>query len=188
MLKEIYDQKNAIYSTVAFLSSISNRIWDHVGLSKEQAKNLERINLIGCGTSWHAARIAQFFFEQICMLPTRVHLASEFRYMSFFPEKNSVYISISQSGETADTLEALRLVNCMDLPTIALTNVPSSTLVREADGFILTQAGQEIAVASTKAFSTQIAALYWFAHRLAYEKNNNHTIADCRLLKKIFWW
>ena len=170
MLKEIYDQKNAIYSTVTFLRTIEHRIWDHIGISKEQAKNLDRLTLIGCGTSWHAARIAQFFFEQICMMPTRVHLASEFRYMSFFSEKNSAYIFISQSGETADTLEAMRLINAMDLPTIALTNVPSSTMVREADGFVLTQAGQEIAVASTKAFSTQIAALYWLAHRLALEK------------------
>ncbi len=170
MLKEIYDQKNAIYNSVIFLRSISTMIWDHVGLSKEQAKNLEKIILIGCGTSWHAARIAQFFFEQICLIPTRVHLASEFRYMSFFPERNSAYIFISQSGETADTLEALRMINGMHLPTIALTNVPSSTMVREADGFLLTQAGQEIAVASTKAFSTQITALYWLAHRLALEK------------------
>ena len=170
MLKEIYDQKNAIYGTVAFLRSVSNRIWDHIGIPKEQAQSLDKITLIGCGTSWHAARIAQFFFEQICLVPTRVNLASEFRYMSFFPEKNSAYIFISQSGETADTLEALRLVNSMDLPTIGLTNVPSSTLVREADGFLLTQAGQEVAVASTKAFSTQIAALYWFAHRIALEK------------------
>lgn len=170
MLKEIYDQKNAIYGTVAFLRSISNRIWDHIGLSQEQVKQLDKITLVGCGTSWHAAGIAKFFFEQICLLPARVSLASEFRYQSFFAEKNSAYIFISQSGETADTLEALRMVNTMDLPTIALTNVPSSTLVREADGFLLTQAGQEIAVASTKAFSTQIAALYWLAHRVALEK------------------
>jgi glucosamine--fructose-6-phosphate aminotransferase (isomerizing) len=170
MLKEIYDQKSAIYGTVAFLRSISNRIWDHISLSKEQVKNLDKLILVGCGTSWHSARIAQFFFEQICLLPTRVSVASEFRYMSFFPEKNSAHIFISQSGETADTLESLRLVNGMDLPTIALTNVPSSTMVREADGFLLTQAGQEIAVASTKAFSTQIAALYWLAHRVALEK------------------
>lgn len=186
MLKEIYDQKNAIYGTVAFLRSLSNRIWDHVGLSKEQVKSLDKIILIGCGTSWHAAGIAKFFFEQICLLPTRVCLSSEFRYQSFFAEKNSAYIFISQSGETADTLEALRLVNSMDLPTIALTNVPSSTLVREADGFLLTQAGQEIAVASTKAFSTQIAALYWLAHRVALEKGiiNTHqmTLAEEDLL------
>src|SRR5207253_2927284 len=120
-------------------------------------------------TSWHAARIAQFFFEQIAQVPTRVHLASEFRYMSFFPDKNNVFIAISQSGETADTLEALRLVNSLEYPTVALTNVSSSTMVREAGGFILTQAGQEIAVASTKAFSTQVAALFWLAHRLALE-------------------
>lgn len=170
MLKEIYEQKNAIYATLTFLRSISSRVWDHVGLSPEQARALDKINLVGCGTSWHAARIAQFFFEQICLLPARVHLASEFRYMSFFAERNTAFVAVSQSGETADTLEALRMMNGMDLPTIALTNVPSSTMVREADGFLLTQAGQEIAVASTKAFSTQIAALYWLAHRLAVEK------------------
>lgn len=170
MLKEIYEQKNAIYATITFLRSISSHIWDHIGLSRDQVKNLTSLNLIGCGTSWHAGRIAQFFFEEICQLPTRVKLASEFRYMSFFSEKNTVFVMISQSGETADTLEALRLVHSKDLPTVALTNVSSSTMVREADGFLLTQAGQEIAVASTKAFATQIAALYWLAHRLAHEK------------------
>lgn len=170
MLKEIYDQKNVIYATVIFLRSISLQIWDHIGLSKDQAKQLDKLSLTGCGTSWHAARLAQFFFEQVCLLQTKVNLASEFRYMSFFSEKNSAHIFISQSGETADTLEALRLVNGMDLPTIALTNVPSSTMVREADGFLLTQAGQEIAVASTKAFAAQVTALYWLAHRLALEK------------------
>ena len=128
------------------------------------------MTFMGCGTSWHAARIGQFFFESVCMLPTKVVLASEFRYSSFFPDKNSVYLAISQSGETADTLEALRMVSALHLPTLALTNVPSSTMVREADGFLLTQAGQEVAVASTKAFSTQVAALFWFAHRMALEK------------------
>jgi len=170
MLKEIYEQKNAIYATLTYLHSITNRIWDHMGLSADHVKSLDKINMIGCGTSWHAARIAQFFFEQICMLPARVHLASEFRYMPFFSERNSIFIAVSQSGETADTLEALRLVNSIELPTVALTNVPSSTMVREADGFLLTQAGQEIAVASTKAFTTQIAALYWLAHRMARER------------------
>jgi glucosamine--fructose-6-phosphate aminotransferase (isomerizing) len=145
-------------------------LWDHIGLSKDQIKNLHALSLIGCGTSWHAARIGQFFFEQICMMPTKVLLASEFRYMSFFSESKNVYIAISQSGETADTLEALRMINSMNLPTVALTNVSSSTMVREAGGFLLTQAGQEVAVASTKAFSTQVAALFWLAHRLALEK------------------
>lgn len=170
MLKEIYEQKTAIHATVTFLQKVSANIWDHLGMTKEQLKDLQTINLIGCGTSWHAARIAQFFFETICQLPTRVHLASEFRYMPFFPEDKSIYIAISQSGETADTLEALRMVNAAQLPTAALTNVASSTMVREAGGFLLTQAGHEVAVASTKAFSTQLTALYWLANRLAVKK------------------
>ena len=170
MLKEIYEQKNVIHATVDFLHVMTDQIWDHLSLTKEQVKALDKIHLIGCGTSWHAARIAQFYFETICMMPTRVHLASEFRYMPFFPDENSLYVYISQSGETADTLEALRLVNSLNLPTITVTNVPSSTMVREAGGFLLTQAGQEIAVASTKAFSTQLTALYWLAHRIALEK------------------
>jgi len=171
MLKEIYEQKEAIHNTVDFLQAHTDDIWNHINLSPDQARELECINLIGCGTSWHAARIAQFFFESACKIPTRVHLGSEFRYMPFFPQPKSLYIFISQSGETADTLEALRMVNEMQLPTVALTNVASSTLVRESGGFLLTQAGQEIAVASTKAFSTQLTALYWLAYRLAYEKN-----------------
>jgi glucosamine--fructose-6-phosphate aminotransferase (isomerizing) len=170
MLKEIYEQKNVIASTVNFLKSLSANVWDHIGFTAQQAKDVQSLTLIGCGTSWHAARIAQFFFESICMVPTKVVLASEFRYSAFFAEKNSLFMTISQSGETADTLEALRMIGSMHLPTLALTNVPSSTMVREADGFLLTQAGQEVAVASTKAFSTQVAALFWFANRLALEK------------------
>lgn len=171
MLKEIYEQKIAIHDTVDFLHTVSNRLWDDMGLTADQVRSLQSINLIGCGTSWHAGYIAQFFFEQICMMPTSLHLASEFRQRSFFADPKSLYIAISQSGETADTLEAVRLINEIQLPTVALTNVSSSTMVREAEGFILTQAGREIAVASTKAFSTQLAALYWLAHRIAREKN-----------------
>ncbi len=170
MLKEIYEQKNAISETIDFLKKIDSQIWSHLGISSEYAKELESISIVGCGTSWHAARIAQFFFETIALTPTKVNLASEFRYMNFFPSKNSLYIAVSQSGETADTLEAVRFVNDIKLPTIAVTNVASSSMVRESDGFLLTQAGQEIAVASTKAFSTQIAALFWLANRLALEK------------------
>lgn len=170
MLKEIYEQRRAIHATVTALAKLGDAIWDHIGLSKEQARAITSLSFIGCGTSWHAARIAQFFFEYVAQVPTRVLLASEFRYMPFFPEHKSIYIAISQSGETADTLESLRLVQAMGMPTIALTNVASSTLVREAGGYFLTHAGQEMAVASTKAFSTQVAALYWLAHRLALEK------------------
>ncbi len=90
--------------------------------------------------------------------------------MSFFPKQKSVYLAISKSGETPDTLEALRMINSMELPSVALTNVTSSHLISGAGGFLLTQAGREIAVASTKAFSTQLTVLYWLANRIALEK------------------
>jgi len=170
MLKEIYEQKNGIADTLDFLKTISPNIWDHLSLTVQQAQEFERICIVGCGTSWHAARIAQFFFEQLCNIPCSVFLASEFRYMPFFPSQKSLYIAVSQSGETADTLEAVRFVNGQELPTVAVTNVASSSMVREADGFLLTQAGSEVSVASTKAFSTQLTALFWFANRLALEK------------------
>lgn len=170
MIKEIYEQKSSIYNTLDFLRSINANVWDQMGLSEQQATNLKSISLVGCGTSWHAARIAQFFFEEICMIPTKVLLASEFRYMHFFPQEDSLHIAISQSGETADTLEAIRMINGMNLATTAVTNVESSTMVRECDGFLLTQAGPEVAVASTKAFSTQLTVLFWLANRLALQK------------------
>ncbi len=170
MLKEIYEQKGAIYDTVYALRALQEKIWDQIGCSQDYIQKLDSVVLIGCGASWHAARIAQFYFEHVCMIPAQVHLASEFRYKSFFPASHSLYVFISQSGETADTLEALRLVKSLGLPTLALVNAPSSAMVREADGSLLTHAGREIAVASTKAFSTQLAVLYWFAHRIALAK------------------
>lgn len=170
MIKEIYEQKSVICSTLGFLKSISSTVWEQMGLSAKKAKELQAISLVGCGTSWHAALIAQFFFEEICAIPTKVFLASEFRYKHFFPDENSVYIGVSQSGETADTLEALRMISSVNLTTAALTNVASSTMVRESNGFLLTQAGPEVAVASTKAFSTQLTALFWLANRLALQK------------------
>lgn len=196
MLKEIYEQKRAITRTVRFCKIIgsgrtassedfsnftrsrdhaqeqnSEGLWRQLGLSRDAVKKLKSINLVAAGTSWHAARIAQFFFEIVAKVPTSVYLASEFRYMPFFAKEDSVYIMISQSGETADTLEALRLVNSYELPTVALTNVASSTMVREAGGFLPMQAGPEISVASTKAFSTQMATLFWLAHCVALEKH-----------------
>ena len=170
MLKEIYEQKEVIHATVDFLKQISPFVWEYMGMTKEQAKSLESIHFIGCGTSWHAAGIGKFFFEYITRIPACVHLASEFRYMPFFAMADSLYVAVSQSGETADTLEAMRMVQMQNMPTVAITNVASSTMVREAGGFLLTQAGYEIAVVSTKVFSAQLAVLYWLAHRLALEK------------------
>jgi len=170
MLKEIYEQKNVIVKTIESLQLKTAVLLDQLGLSQQQIKNVEQVCFVACGTSWHAARIAHFFFESVVRIPVTVHLASEFRYSSFFPKTTTIYVLISQSGETADTLEALRLINSYGLSTIALTNVATSTIVREAKGFLLTHAGPEVAVASTKAFSTQLAALYWLAHYIALKK------------------
>jgi glucosamine--fructose-6-phosphate aminotransferase (isomerizing) len=195
LIKEIYEQKRAINRTIAFCKVIGNyndasgdedlsmhknqavapeyneAIWRQMGLTLDAISQVRYINLIGAGTSWHAARIAQFFFETICQIPTRVYLASEFRYMHFFAEPHSLHFMISQSGETSDTLEALRLVNSFEQHTIAITNVASSTMVREASGFLPMQAGPEIYASSTKAFSTQVATLYWLANRIALDRN-----------------
>lgn len=195
MLKEIYEQKRAIIRSIGFCKLLgsctkspgdleeshqwhqmpceyNDVIWRQLGMTKESVKSLRYINLIAAGTSWHAARIAQFFFEEIAHIPTRVYLASEFRYMRLFPEPHSVYMLISQSGETADTMEAMRLINSFEQHTIAITNVASSSMVREATGFLPMQAGPEISVASTKAFSTQVSILFWLAHRIALEQGS----------------
>lgn len=171
MLKEMYEQKRVVKETVEFCKSLSSNIWSHCGLENETILNLQRLIFFACGTSAHAAQIGSFFFEKLCLVRSTVALASEFRYQPLFVEQNSLYCALSQSGETADTLEAMRMVNELHFPTFAITNVPSSSMVREAQGFLLTQAKQEVAVASTKSFTAQVATLFWLAHRIALEKN-----------------
>jgi glutamine---fructose-6-phosphate transaminase (isomerizing) len=168
MLKEIYEQKRVIQTVVQNFRTRFAQTWN-LALSPEQIKALASIQFIAAGTSWHAAYIAQFFIESIAQMPVRVHLASEFRSLPFFSELNTVFIAISQSGETADTLESIRFLP-KSVHTIALTNTPLSSLVRETNGAILMDAGTEIAVASTKAFTAQIASLYLLAHYIAHQK------------------
>ncbi len=170
MLKEMYDQKKTIYDTVHFIKFLGNSLWQRIGIDPSTVCEIESLHLFGCGSSWNAASIGAFFFEEIARIPARACLASEFRDAPFFPQKRSLYIGVSQSGETMDTLEALRAANALELPTLALTNVASSSMVREATGFLLTQAGLEVSVASTKAFTAQLAVLYLLAHEIAFEK------------------
>lgn len=171
MLKEIYEQQKAITLSVNFYKSIRSLLGSYVNAPDSFFKHVRRINIIACGTSWHAGCIAQFFFEQVCNAITHVHLASEFRYKTIISEPDSLYIVISQSGETADTLEALRQLNKLNLQTLTITNVSTSTMARETKGFLPTLAGPEVAVASTKAFTTQLTALYWLAHYIAWKKH-----------------
>jgi glucosamine--fructose-6-phosphate aminotransferase (isomerizing) len=118
------------------------------------------VQIVACGTSFHAGIVARYFIEQVCRLPCRVEIASEYRYRNPVVQKNALLVTISQSGETADTLAAMRLGKQLGyLATLAICNSPESSLVREADLVMLTRAGPEIGVASTKAFTTQLTAL-----------------------------
>lgn len=170
MIKEMYEQKCAVVDTVMQFHNNRESLHEKLGISIEKMESLQNIKLIGCGASWHAGRIGQFFFEEIANIQTGVHLASEFRQMRFFKQAELLSIFISQSGETADTLEALRLLKGHTVHTVGLVNVATSSMVREADGALVMNAGPEIAVASTKAFAAQIGSLYWLAHYFAWRK------------------
>jgi len=177
MLKEIYEQPRTIRATIDALVN-SEKPCYQLGVTQQQLKTIKSVEFIGCGTSWHAARVAQFYFEQLVKIPVRVHLASEFRHQPFIELDNVLYIVISQSGETADTLEVMRMLNNSGATVIAISNEAGSTMIREASGYILTHAGKEIAVASTKAFSAQLTALYWFAHTWSHMKNMTHSLNE----------
>jgi glucosamine--fructose-6-phosphate aminotransferase (isomerizing) len=161
MLKEIHEQPLAVANTLQE-RVVNGRLLEAAFGHKAQAifPNVEYVHIVACGTSYHSGIVAQYFIEQICRIPCRVEIASEYRYRSAVVPKNALFVSVSQSGETADTLAALRLARQGGyLATLAICNAPESSLVRESDLVMLTRAGPEIGVASTKAFTTQIAAL-----------------------------
>lgn len=163
MLKEIFEQKIVITETIKTLFADKN-----TGNLLSFLKSMKRLGIIGCGTSYHAGLMGKFFFESIAKIPVTVQIASEFLYSPFLVNQSDMYLGISQSGETADTLESIRRIRQENIFTLALTNTYNSSLARETSAALYTQAGVERAVASTKAFSTQIAALYWLAHEAAY--------------------
>ena len=167
MLKEIYEQKKVLIDTIIAAKNSTDRFWQQTGIDYDTVRTASTLNLIGCGSSYHAALIGEQYAESIARFSSTSLLASEFRYRPIARAFEGFSIAISQSGETADTLEAVRLLAQKKVPAYALTNVPSSTLVREADGFVLTQAKQEIAVASTKSFTAQVATLFWLSNLFA---------------------
>ncbi len=160
MLKEIYEQPRAVAQTLEERVAGGRLLAAAFGPAAEEVlKNTEAVQIVACGTSFHAGSVARYFIEQICRLPCWVDIASEFRYRSPVVPKNTLFVTISQSGETADTLAALRLAKQSGyLSTLAICNVPESSLVRESELVMLTRAGPEIGVASTKAFTTQLTA------------------------------
>jgi len=161
MLKEIYEQPDGIVQTLEERIS-SGRLLDAAfgPGSADVFCRTKNVHIIACGTSYHAGAVARYFIEQICRLPCNIEIASEYRYRSPVVPSDTLFVTISQSGETADTLAALHLAKDADyLATLAICNVPESSLVRDSDLVMLTRAGPEIGVASTKAFTTQLAAL-----------------------------
>jgi glucosamine--fructose-6-phosphate aminotransferase (isomerizing) len=161
MLKEIHEQPRAIANTLQERVANGRLLEAAFGPgATEVFKRTQNVHIVACGTSYHAAATARYFIEQICKVPCAVDIASEYRYRSPLVPTNSLFVTISQSGETADTLAALRLAKQAGyLSTLSICNVPESSLVRESELVMLTRAGPEIGVASTKAFTTQLAAL-----------------------------
>ena len=175
MEKEIYEQPEAVSKTIDGRIGGEDVLDNIFGLgSTELFSKVERIQIVACGTSLHAGRVAANWFSSIADLPCQVDYASEYRYRNPHVDKNSLLITISQSGETADTLAALNYAKEKDyLSTLAICNVPTSSLARESDFSLFTNAGPEIGVASTKAFTTQLAGLMLLALSLAKSRGLN---------------
>ncbi len=161
MLKEIFEQPQAIAQTLEERAAGGKLLEAAFGPAATAVfKRAEAVQIVACGTSYHAGAVAKYFVEQICRLPCWVEIASEYRYRNPVVPENTLFVTISQSGETADTLAALRMAKQAGyLSTLVICNVPESSLVRESELVLLTRAGPEIGVASTKAFTTQLAAL-----------------------------
>ena len=169
MLKEIFEQPQAIINTVSgrIVPDTGQIDLPEIGLTEEALVGIERIALVACGTSWHAALVAKYWIEKWAGIPVEVDIASEFRYRRLLINERVLVIAISQSGETADTLAGIRLASALGAKVLAICNVVGSTITREADGVIYTHAGPEIGVASTKAFTSQISVLSQIAMLLA---------------------
>lgn len=171
MMKEIHEQPKAVQDTLG--SVIKNNCIDlsSVEITEEEIRKIEQVYIVACGSAWHVGMASQYIIEDLADIPVRVELASEFRYRKMPLNANSLVIVISQSGETADTLAALRLAKEKGITTLAIVNVVGSSIAREADKVFYTLAGPEISVATTKAYSAQLAAMYCLAVQFARVRN-----------------
>ncbi len=188
MLKEIHEQPKAIRDT---LSGRLTTDLTRVELPELQwepgfLEGLDRIHIVACGTAWHAALVGKAIIERLAKIPVEVDVASEYRYRDPLQTNHTLVLVISQSGETADTLAALRLAKLRGRRVLAITNVVGSSVAREADDVMVTWAGPEIAVASTKAYTTQLVALYLFTIYLAQEKGLLDSWEESRLLRALY--
>lgn len=166
MIKEIHEQPKAVKDTLKSVIKDGKIDLSEVGIDKETAEKLNRIIIVACGSAYHVGVVGQYVIESASRIPVRVELASEFRYRDPIMNENDLVIVISQSGETADSLAALRLAKKMNIKTLGIVNVVGSSIAREADYVFYTLAGPEIAVATTKAYSAQLIAIYALAIQL----------------------
>ena len=170
MLKEIHEQPKAVQDTVGAYVKEGQIDLSEVGLTSEMLAGLERLYIVACGSAYHVGMVAKYVMEELADLPVEVDLASEFRYRNPKLMKDSMVIVVSQSGETADSLAALRLAKEKGVPVLGIVNVVGSSIARESDHILYTYAGPEISVATTKAYSTQLIAVYLLAIQAAFAK------------------
>lgn len=170
MLKEIYEQPAVVQKTLELFTKNGVPDFSEIGLTDEILRGVSRVFVVACGTAMHAGIVARYAIEKLARVPVTVEVASEFRYMDPIIGENDLVIVVSQSGETADTKAGLELAKSRGAKTLAVVNVKYSAIAREADICLHTPAGPEIAVASTKAYSVQITALYLIAFRFAFAR------------------
>ena len=189
MLKEIFEQPRSILDSYRGRIQLSEGIITMAGIDKfeDKFKNLKRIIIVGCGTSWHAGLVGEYLFEDFARIPVEVEYASEFRYRNPIIDENDFVIAISQSGETADSLAAMELAKRKGSSVFGVCNVVGSSIPRLSDAGAYTHAGPEIGVASTKAFTAQVTVLTMFALKLAKAKNTSSTQLPPRLFEVIFF-
>lgn len=166
MLKEIYEQPKTVADTVSPRVKNGEIVIEELNMSEEELQNIKRIHIVACGSAYHTGVAAKYIFEGLVRVPVEVDVASEFRYRNPILQEGSMVIVISQSGETADTLAALREAKSQGFKVLGIVNVVGSSIAREADNVMYTWAGPEIAVATTKAYSAQLSALYLLAMKL----------------------
>ncbi len=187
MLKEIWEQPRAIReTTMARVSLQTGQIFlDEAGLADDDLRAISSIQMAACGTSWHAAIAGKYMIERLARVPVDVDYASEYRYRAPLADQGALGVVITQSGETADTLAAQREMIALGMKTVAICNVVGAMVTREATGTIITHAGPEIGVASTKAFTSQITALLLFALRLAQARGTIGTAESLQLVEEL---
>ena len=191
MLKEIYEQPRAIEDTInGRLKNGTINIKEELGMDENSLKKINKIIIVACGTSWHSALVGEFMLEELAKIPVEVEYASEFRYRNPIVDADTLVIGISQSGETADTIAAMKEAKRRGAHVISICNVMGSSITRISDAVLYTRAGPEIGVASTKAFTTQLAVLYLLTMHFAKLKN---TLTERQLqsmaqgIRKIRW-